>query len=186
METQLQQLLDGLKLEIETKRLILEPIVESHAIELVELLAHPDLHTFVPSDPPVLEKLKDQYRYWERRISPKGDELWLNWAAKSKESGRIIGHFQAGMTVFREASIAYTVGKSFQRRGFAYESLSAILSFLFEKLGAKSVKAWIDTRNEASVCLVKKLGMVQVELIKNADHFKGADSDEFVFEISRP
>ncbi|MBP9708765.1 MAG: GNAT family N-acetyltransferase [Oligoflexales bacterium] len=60
------------------------------------------------------------------------------------------------------------------------------MELLFDKVAAKSVKAWIDTRNLASINLVKKLGMTQVEFIAKADHFKGTDSDEFVFRIVRP
>ena len=59
--------------------------------------------------------------------------------------------------------------------------MEAILAYLRDRLGAKEVKAWTDTRNEASHRLAKKLGMIQVELIKNADFFKGTNSDEFVF-----
>ena len=43
------------------------------------------------------------------------------------------------------------------------------------------MKAWSDTRNEASHALAKKLGMSQIDCIKNAAFFKGKSSDEFVF-----
>ena len=84
-----------------------------------------------------------------------------------------------------DASIAYTIGTEFQRCGLAYEGLTAVLELLFDKIAVISVKAWIDTRNEPSIGLVKKLGMNQTEFIAKADHFKGADSDEFVFAIAR-
>jgi hypothetical protein len=38
-----------------------------------------------------------------------------------------------------------------------------------------------ERSKEAKANLAKKLGMVQVEFIKDADFFKGATSDEFVF-----
>ena len=181
----MKRILNNLELRIETERLILEPINESHAAEMTALLAHPDLHTYVPSDPPELEKLKSRYKYWESRISPEGDELWLNWVGCLKSNGKLVGHFQAGVKTSLEASIAYTIGKDFQRQGLAYEGLANILELLFKKINAKSVKAWIDTRNLASINLVKKLGMTQVEFIAKADHFKGSDSDEFVFGMMR-
>lgn len=158
--------------------------MEKHAAEMVTLLAHPDLHTFVPTDPPQLDKLKSQYKYWEARISPQGDELWLNWIGRLKSNGQIVGHFQAGAKSSGESSIAYTIGKDYQRRGLAYEGLTTVIAFLFEHVQATSVKAWIDTRNEVSIALVRKLGMVQQDFIAKADHFKGKDSDEYVFGIS--
>lgn len=181
----MRTLLNSLELGLETNRLILEPINEGHAPEMVELLADPDLHTFVPSDPPTVEKLQSQYKYWESRISPQEDELWLNWVGRSKSDGRLIGHFQAGVKRSLEASIAYTVGKEFQRSGYAYEGLTKIMELLFVEVDAESVKAWIDTRNQASIGLVKKLGMSQIEFIAKADYFKGTDSDEFVFSVRK-
>ncbi len=184
-EGDIRHILNDLELRIETDRLILEPICERHALDMTTLLSDPDLHTFIPSDPPTLEKLKSQYKYWESRISPKEDELWLNWVGRLKSNGRIVGHFQAGVKTSLEATIAYMIGKDFQRQGFAFEGLTKVIDLLFEGTRAKSVKAWIDTRNQASINLVKKLGMNQVEFIAKADHFKGSDSDEFVFELVR-
>ena len=179
----LRHLLSRFTLTLETNRLILEPVNEAHAPEMVKLLADPDLHVFVPSNPPTLDKLRSQYKYWESRISPQEDELWLNWIARLKLDGKVVGHFQVGVAKSLTANIAYTVSKDFQRRGFASEGLAAIFDLLFDKLQAKSIKAWIDTRNEASIALVKKMGMTQVEFIAKADHFKGMDSDEYVFYI---
>lgn len=167
---------------IRTDRLVLEPIKVTHANEMVTVLSDLQLYDFIPQDPPDLGKLEKTYEVWARRISPDKTELWLNWAARWKDSDKLIGHFQVGYKP-DEASIAYTVGLNFQRRGFALEALQEIIRFLKESLRCKTIKAWIDTRNKPSIELVKKLGMSQVNFIPKADHFKGADSDEFVFEL---
>ncbi|MCX6125103.1 MAG: GNAT family N-acetyltransferase, partial [Proteobacteria bacterium] len=125
----------------------MEPVGEVHASDMAALLADPDLHTFIPSEPPTLEKLKSQYKYWESRISPQEDELWLNWIGRIKSNGKTVGHFQAGVKASLEASVAYTIGKEFQRQGFASEGLTKILDLLFEEITVRSVNAWIDTRN---------------------------------------
>lgn len=166
-----------------TDRLILEPILVSHASEMVSLLKDADLYSFVPQDPPELAKLEKTYDFWSKRASPAGDELWLNWAARNKQTGEVIGHFQAGVKEGTESNLGYTVGLCFQRQGFAKEALQAILSFLNEKMRLESIKAWIDTRNLASIALVEKLGMVKVGFIEKADHFKGKDSDEHVYQL---
>ena len=167
-----------------TERLILEPVLPVHAEEMTKVLSSQALYNFVPQDPPVLEKLQRTYEIWSRRISPEKDELWLNWVARCKETNQLIGHFQAGYKGPEEASIAYTVGVPFQRKGFATEALQIILNFLQESLAARTVKAWIDTRNTPSIDLVKKLNMEQIEFIEKADHFKGCDSDEYIFQIT--
>lgn len=181
----MKNILDTLDLKLATKRLILEPVQSAHAVKMCALLSVPDLHRFVPTDPPGLEALTKQYSSWERRLSPQGDELWLNWIARSRESGDLVGHFQAGMGRSGEADIAYTVGKAFQRQGFAKECLTVILNFLFTSAGARTVKALVDTRNVASLNLLQSIGLRQRDLLVKADFFKGESSDEFSYSVSK-
>jgi len=168
---------------LSTTRLVLEPVKSTHADEMAMVLSSEDLYKYVPQDPPDVEKLRKPYEFWESRISPEKDELWLNWVARLNDTRQLVGHFQAGYKGPEEISIAYTVGFNHQRRGYAAEALQAVLLFLKESLNAKSVKAWIDTRNNASIELVEKLVLEKVEIIKNADSFKGNSSDEFVYQI---
>lgn len=142
------------------------------------------VYDFVPQDPPELEKLEKTYGFWSKRISPAEDELWLNWGARLKSTNEIIGHFQAGVKEGPDSNLAYTVGRKFQRLGFASEAIRAIISMLGSKLSIPCLKAWIDTRNFPSIKLVEKLGMVRVGFVKNADNFKGSNSDEFIYQFT--
>ncbi len=166
---------------LETARLTLEPICLSHAEELQVFFSDPDLHEFVPFEPPTLEQQREKCLRWEKRWSPDRNELWLNWAGRDKQTGTLIAHIQAGVKQDGVASIGYVVSKRFQNQGFATEALERVFDYLRITLSVREVKAWTDTRNAASHCLAKKLGMVQIEVLKNADFFKGAASDEFVF-----
>jgi ribosomal-protein-alanine N-acetyltransferase len=169
--------------ELVTERLVLEPITEAHAQELCDLFGDPELHHFVPFEPLSLEKQKARCTRWEKRHSPDGAELWLNWAARSKETGRVVAHFQAGVKADHVASIGYLVARNFQNKGIATEGLKTVFEYLHQTLRVQEIKAWSDTRNEASHRLAKKLGMSQVDFIKDADFFKGTASDEFVFSL---
>jgi RimJ/RimL family protein N-acetyltransferase len=168
---------------ISTTRLILEPIVEGHASEMWKLFSDPELHHFVPYEPLTLERQRERCARWAKRISPDGKERWLNWAGRHKDTKEVIAHFQVGIRDEQKdvASIGYLVARAFQRKGYAQEGLEAVFLYLRNKLGIREVKAWSDTRNISSHRLAQQLGMVQVEMIKDADFFKGATSDEFVF-----
>jgi ribosomal-protein-alanine N-acetyltransferase len=168
-------------LTLYTDRLNLEPVTTEHAKEFYELFADRNLHSFVPVEPPTLQEMQFKCSLWMSRISPARDELWLNWGARLKESRQIIGHFQAGVKENRVASIGYLVARSHQQFGYATESLERIFLFLKEMLEVLEIKAFIDTRNSASIQLAKKLGMRQLDFIKDADFFKGSSSDEIVF-----
>ena len=119
-------------------------------------------------------------------MSPDGSEVWLNWVARHRSNGECIGQLQAGFDEKNGFSVAYTIAKPHQRQGYASEGLERIIQFLHAKMNAQSIKAWVDTRNEPSIRLMKRLGFKQIEFIQNADEFKGTKSDEFVFELVEP
>jgi ribosomal-protein-alanine N-acetyltransferase len=156
--------------------------MKAHAAEMYALQSNPALYTFVPHDPLTLSDLETRYEKWQVRRSPFGNELWLNWIARV--DSRVIGHFQAGVQTDGSATLAYTVGKEFQKQGFAFEALSALIVFLKNQFGTKKTRAWVDTRNTPSIELLKKLGFSQIEHLPNADFFKGEKSDEYVFELN--
>ena len=166
---------------IETARLLLEPITEHHAEELCEFFQDRELHTFVPFEAPTLEEQRARCARWEKRRSPDGTETWLNWAARDRATGKLAAHLQVGIQGEGIATIGYVVARSFQRLGLATEAMEAIFVLLRDRFSVREVKAWSDSRNHASHQLAQKLGMVQVEFIKDADFFKGTTSDEFVF-----
>ena len=148
------------------------------------ILNDPKLYTYLPEDPPSLAILEKRFSFWEPGISPDQSEYWLNWVLQDLESQFMVGTIQAG--VHREskvATIAYILGSDFQRKGYAFEAISALIEFLQKDYQVSQIKAWIDTRNTPSIRLVEKLHFKRVELIKKADHFKGADSDEYVYQL---
>ena len=167
--------------ELSSDRLQLEPITIRQASAVHELLSDPELYHFVPYQALSLEQQTERCRKWERRLSPAQDEVWLNWLAKLKDDQGAVTHFQVGIKHDGTVSIGYTVAKKYQRQGFAFEGLRLVLNFLKTNFQIIEVKAWSDTRNFASHQLLIKLGFEQIDLIKDADFFRGASSDEFVF-----
>jgi len=57
-----------------------------------------------------------------------------------------------------EAEIGYTVARPWQGRGFATEAVGALCAALLRHPGVRSVVAITDTRNAASVALLRRLG----------------------------
>jgi ribosomal-protein-alanine N-acetyltransferase len=172
---------------LETRRLFLEPLTTAHAEVLYEPLLDSRLYTFIPQDPPASRQaLGDRYRKLSTRRSPDGSEAWLNWAMRERETGRYTGTLEASVEADGTAFIAYTVFVPYQRRGFAAEGCGRLLAHLFDDYGVSVVVAEIDTRNSGSIALVASLGFVRVSSQKDADHFKGASSDEYRYELGRP
>ena len=142
----------------ETERLRLEPLRESHAADLFELLSDPAMYRYVPQQPPEsAAKLAERYKFLETRRSPDGKEAWLNWVARLKSDGACIGIVQVTLPSDGRAQLAYEVGVPYWRRGFATEACTRVIEVLFEH-GASEVRAELDTRNAASIALLERLG----------------------------
>lgn len=170
-----------------TRRLLLEPIKASHAAELFEPLRDYRLYAFIPQEPPASEAaLRDRYGKLSSRRSPEGDEAWLNWAMRERDTGEYVGLLEATVQGDRIAFIAYIVFVPHQRKGFAAEGCRRLIRHLFEDYGAVVIVAEIDTRNAASIAIVEDLCFVRTALKKDADHFKGASSDEYRYELRGP
>ena len=159
--------------------LVLEPLTAAHAGELFSRLQDPALYTYIPQDPPTLESLSVRYARLESRRSPDGHELWLNWVARRGDDA--VGTVQATCRPDGVAAIAYDIFVPFQRRGLATKAVTAMLDHVRAAAGITTAKALVDTRNTASIRLLERLGFSRMRLIENADHFKGARSDEYEY-----
>lgn len=169
---------------LETDRLILEPLLPSHAEELFPALQDERLYSYIPEDPPSdVERLEARYRAWSRRGSADGSELWLNYVALSRRSGRPVGTVQATVTDSGKALVAYQTFSGHVGNGYAREACRALTERLAHR--GLTVEALVDTRNLSSQRLLEAVGFERVETIEGADHFKGQASDEYRY-VFRP
>ena len=169
---------------LQTPRLLLGPLLPTHATRLFEHLQDERLYRFIPQDPPTSPRApEDRYRFLSSRRSPDGQEAWLNWAVRERSSGDYAGTLEATVSKDSTATIAYTVFVPYQRRGIAAGACGRLLEHLFEGYRVGAVAAEIDTRNVASLALVESLGFRRVAFEKDVDHFKGSSSDEYRYEI---
>lgn len=168
---------------LETTRLILEPLVVSHAQALYVALQASELYRFIPRDPPPSpDSLAARYATLATRHSPDGQELWLNWVVRLRETGVYVGTVEVTIYPNRAAALAYQIFPPFWHHGFATEACRRVLAHLVADYDVGRVAAEIDTRNAASIHLVERLGFTRVALVPQADYFKGAYSDEYRYE----
>ena len=167
---------------LETDRLVLEPLQQRHAALLFSLVADPEMYRFIPQQPPSeLAALAARYQRLQHRAPPVGDEVWLNWAIRLKSSAAYVGLLQATLCQREtKAHIAYEIGTLHQRQGYATEACRRMLTVLFE-YPIDRVVAEVDSRNAASIALLRRLGFNECGYQENADHFKGSPSHEFQF-----
>lgn len=172
---------------LQTARLLLEPLAASHAVALYPALQAAELYTYIPQNPPSSPRgLEERYTRLAARRSPDGQEIWLNWAARRRDTGAYVGVIEASVYADRTASLAYMVFPPFWRQGYAREGCARVLAHLCDDYEVSRVAAEIDIRNAASIRLVESLGFRRVATLPNADFFKGAPSDEYRYELISP
>jgi [ribosomal protein S5]-alanine N-acetyltransferase len=174
--------MDHLNPPLRTARLHLEPQQRRHASLMYNVLSPSEIYAYIPQDTPSdLAALEARYERLESRRSSDGLEYWLNWIVLANNEA--IGRVEASVNIAEaRADVAYVFAPGSWGQGFATEAMNAMLEHLQRDLRVRKFTANVDTRNLASIRLLERLGFAQVELIKNADQFKGSVSDEFVFE----
>jgi RimJ/RimL family protein N-acetyltransferase len=179
-------MLDENENNLETERLILEPLRRRHARHLFPALSDPRIYTFIPQDPPTsLLALENRYQQLESRKSPDGDEAWLNWAIRLKQHGEYIGTIEATIRQDQSSLLAYELSTDFRGNGYATESCARVIESLFADYDVVEIIAEVDTRNEASCKLLERLSFERVLTRPHADFFKGESSDEYTYKLYR-
>jgi len=171
---------------LETERLILEPLCREHAAHLFPVLSDSRIYQFIPQElPGSMSALEARYEQLEKRVSPSGQELWLNWAISLKEQNAYIGTVQATVLENSSSLLAYELSPACWGRGYATEACSRVIECLFADYNVTEIRAEVDTRNEASFRLLERLSFKRIKVSKGADFFKGASSDEYTYRLSR-
>ncbi|WP_416443966.1 GNAT family N-acetyltransferase [Leucobacter sp. HNU] len=150
---------------IETERLRLEPLDVGHASEMRPVLSAPELTRFTGGEPPTEDELRARYLRQSAGQSPSGDAGWLNWIVRRRDVGAAVGYVQATVTEQEGAmvaDVAWVIGVSEQRRGFASEAAEAMLEWT-RLHGVSSFDACIHPENRASAGVARRLGFVRTD-----------------------
>ncbi len=172
---------------IETSQLQLEPITPAHAAKMFNGLCDERAYLYFDDSPPeTLEKLTARYEKLQTGLSPDGQEKWLNWMLRVRETDEYIGYVQA---TIRPADslmvIAYHIFPAFWGQGFGREAVRGMIAHCTASFALDEIQAYTDTRNIASQKLLESLGFTWSKTIREAGFFKGGNSDEFLY-ILRP
>jgi len=160
-------------------------LTQEHAEHVFAPLCDNDLYTFIPDTvPDSVEKLQERYTFLQAGSKNLG-EVWYNWILFSEVHDAYVGLFQSTVRVGGETEISYFVFKKFWGNQYGTKAGRQVVKFLFEKYQINSIFAYIDSRNTYSQRVVENLGFIQTREIKNADHFKGCVSHEYVYEKRR-
>ncbi|MBS1104351.1 GNAT family N-acetyltransferase [Gluconobacter sp. Dm-62] len=164
-------------------RIFLTALRPEDAADMFSGLSDERAYRFIPDDPPVSpEALRDRYVFLSAGGRPDTNEIWLNWIIRRTADQQAVGYTQATLTG-KEALIAYHIFPDFWRQGIATQAMTLTLKNIFDCHEIRIVRAFVDTRNAASIALLKTLGFNLTRTIPDADFFKGSTSHEYEFKL---
>ena len=144
--------------ELRAGELVLEPLRVAHAEDMFQVLRDPSLHRYLDHPPPAsAEDLRRVYERLERRKSPDGADLWLNWIVRP-DGGAPIGFVQGTILPDASAWIAFVISAAHQGRGIATRATRAMVDHLALEYAVKRFLASVELDNTSSIRLLQRLG----------------------------
>lgn len=147
---------------IESERLILRPVKTEDAEDIFGYRSNAIINRFQGWIPETIEDVRD---FIQHKVSTAIDQpnTWFQLAIIRKDTSELIG--DVGIHFFELGSLQVEIGCTLNfnqhGNGFATEALTETLNFLFRNLNRHRVIASIDPRNEKSIKLVERLGMLK-------------------------
>ena len=144
---------------LNTQRLVLRPLCVSDAYDMYEYASQEDVTEFLLWSPHVsVGYTRDYLAYVESRYA---SCEFYDWAVTLADTGKMIG--TAGFTRIdcphNSAEIGYVLNPEYHGMGIATEAASKLLEFGFNTLGLHRIEARYMEGNDASVAVMKKIGM---------------------------
>ncbi|MGD9894319.1 MAG: GNAT family N-acetyltransferase [Dehalococcoidia bacterium] len=174
-----------LTLPLETPRLILRRLIASDAAAFAAYRSDPAVARYQNWEHCTLDEASAFIRRQRRRAAGAPGQ-WTQIGLTLRESGALIG--DCGVFAHpdaRQAAIGITLAQPYQGRGYATESLTALLDHLLLHAGLDRVEADVDPRNRPSWSLLDRLGMRREGHRIQSQWFKGHWADEYLYAILR-
>ena len=118
------------------------------------------LYTFTGGSPPSPGELRARYARLAAGRSLDGSEEWRNWIIRREPGWTAVGYVQATIVDGgTRAEIAWVVGLTWQRQGFAAEAARALTAWL-DARGVTVIQAHIHPDHVASAAVAWRAGLV--------------------------
>jgi RimJ/RimL family protein N-acetyltransferase len=170
---------------VRSSRLLLRPLVRADADALTSYRSLPEVCRWVPFEPMGLATVKERIveRWSKTTLDSEGDTLFLG--VELAKTGELVGDVMLHFTseLHRSGEIGYVFHPDHSGHGYATEAAHTLLHLAFDDLGLHRVVARVDTRNDASVRVLERLGMRREARLRENEWFKGGWSDEYDYGL---
>lgn len=169
----------------ETERLILTKITEEYTEDMFMYSSDPNVSRYLTWSPHLSRRETENYI---KLLGKKyGTGVFRDFGLVLKSTGRMIG--TCGFTSVEDntntVEIGYVLARDTWGDGYATEAASFVAAFSFEILGADRVIAKMLEGNDASLRVMKRLGMLVEGVYRNAMFIKGEYKTVYTCGVDR-
>ena len=140
---------------IETDRLYLRAMDETDAEDVIRWRSEPSVYRFFKSPHKISA---EEHSSWFKTIYLKDIDRF-EWICFERQSKRKIGVFGIRRSA-DSVEISYLLDVEFQHKGYAVETIEALIKFVKNELNIRRIIAEIHEYNKASIRLVEKMGFL--------------------------
>lgn len=171
--------------EILTERLKLRLIQFSDLQSIHKLHSLPETDEFnALGIPRNIEETKNTIEPWigENNLSKIKN---YTFAIENRLDSEFIGLFglKLGVQKYKRGEVWYKIHSDFWRKGYATESLKAIINFGFKNLQLHRIEAGCAVENIGSVRVLEKAGMIREGCLRRVLPLKSGWSDSYIYSI---
>lgn len=169
--------------ELETPRLKLIELNESHAAQLFEIFSDEESMRYW-DDPPQknADETKDLLAFLAKRIK---EGTGICWGISLKEAPKNV----IGMVTYNaykkdgNAYIGYILARKHWNKGLTTEALKAFVEYGFTNLGVHRIEAHVEPDNVASGKVLEKIGFQKEGLLRERIYNKGNYQDMIYYGL---
>ena len=174
------------KLLLETERLIIRNLNPKDVDDFYFYRSNPEVTRYQSFDVMTREQAEKFIESQKDRTFGKPGE-WVQYAIENKETEKLIGDCAIKLDQHdqRIAEIGITLSHTEQKKGFARETMNAVLQFLFSLQDFHRVVEIVDAENESSVKLLENCGFKKEGHFIENIFFKGKWGSEFQYAMLR-
>lgn len=172
----------ALNAPLASARLALEPLTAAHAEALFAPLQHAAIYAWISSQPPsTVAALRERWAGLEGRLSPDGEEAWLNWALRRAGDGAFVGRVDVSVSAGDVATnVGYVLFPAHWGAGYATEAVRAVVVHL-EGCGVRELRATVTVGNDASCRVLARCGFRRTGVLRGNDTIRGVLVDDVAF-----
>ncbi|KAN0028366.1 hypothetical protein ACTFIV_010210 [Dictyostelium citrinum] len=168
---------------IETERLILRDMKLEDKYDIFRYRSDSETNKYQGWIPKTLDDVEEFIKRNPSEFNK--PDTWYQLIIICKESNSIVGDIGIHFIdmINKQVEIGITLNKLFQKRGYAIESLNALIEYLFKSLYKHRITASLDPNNKSSIKLFEQLHFRKEAHFKKSLLFNNEWVDDIIYAL---